>query len=199
MKILLRLLLILIVSILGFLGYASTKPDEFRVSRSQTISAPIDVVFGYVDNLRQFNMWNPWADIDPKAKITFEGPESGEGASMHWHGNAEIGKGGMTNMQSNPGQNVRFKMEFLEPMESVSTAEFTFSTEGDATVVNWAMYGENNLISKAIGILFDCEAMIGEQFEKGLSKLKMLAEADAQKATEEAPTTDATPEESSAE
>ena len=39
------------------------------------------------------------------------------------------------------------------------------------------MYGKNNFMSKAMGLIMNCEKMVGGQFEKGLAALKSLVEA----------------------
>jgi hypothetical protein len=38
------------------------------------------------------------------------------------------------------------------------------------------MYGKNNFMSKAIGLIMNCEKMVGGQFENGLASLKAIAE-----------------------
>jgi hypothetical protein len=39
------------------------------------------------------------------------------------------------------------------------------------------MYGKNNFMGKAIGLIMSCEKMVGGQFEKGLEALKSVVEA----------------------
>ena len=65
----------------------------------------------------------------------------------------------------------------MRPFKSTSTAEFTFTPEGDHTVVTWSMSGENNLLAKAIHLFMDMDKMIGGNFEKGLAQMKAVVEA----------------------
>lgn len=172
----LRIFYIIAVVLIIFSGFVATRPDDFRVSRSITIEGSKDDIFNQINELKKWDAWSPWAKIDPNAKSSFEGPESGVGAVMSWDGNAEVGKGSMTVTQSTRGEFIQFRMDFLKPMESVSTTEFTLTPEGKQTTVKWEMYGKNNFIGKAIGIIFNCDKMVGEKFEEGLANLKAIIE-----------------------
>ena len=57
------ILLIVAAAIAAVLIYAGTKPDTFRLQRSTAIAAPPDKVFALINDLRQFNSWNPFAKI----------------------------------------------------------------------------------------------------------------------------------------
>jgi len=168
--------LILLISI--FCIVASFQADHFTVSRSATYSASAESLFAKVNNLHEWNTWSPWAKIDPNAKATFEGPIEGEGAIMKWvSDNDEVGTGSMTITKSIPNEKVNFDLAFISPFKGTSKADFTFQSEGNTTKVTWSMYGEKNFISKAMGLIFDCDKMVGGQFEKGLANLKPLVES----------------------
>ena len=61
----------------------------------------------------------------PNAKVGFEGPDSGEVASMNWVGNDEVGAGKMTITESKPNDLVNFRINFTEPFVGTSTSSFT--------------------------------------------------------------------------
>jgi len=159
-----------------FIAIVATRPDDFRITRSLEIKAPASSLFSQVNNLHNFNEWNPWAKIGPNSKVIFEGASEGVGAIMRWEGNNEVGSGNMTIMESRPNEFVQFKMEFLKPMQATNTAEFTFKQEGNETIVTWSMYGKNNFMGKAVSLFMNCDKMVGDQFEKGLSNLKSIVE-----------------------
>jgi hypothetical protein len=169
----------MIVKILTLLGLVililvvviALRPNTFRYSRSAAIEAPAAVLFDQVNDLHKFQNWNPWAKIDPNAKITFTGPSTGVGASYSWAGNNEVGEGTMTAIESHPPELARFRMDFRKPMAGTGTAEFTFKAEGGKTLVTWSMAGPNNFMGKAVGLFIDCEKVVGTQFEKGLANL----------------------------
>src|SRR5438552_2713285 len=69
------------------------QPAEYRVTRSTAIAAPPAAVYARVNDLHDFQTWNPFAKLDPAARNTFEGPPAGTGAAMAWSGNSQIGEG----------------------------------------------------------------------------------------------------------
>ncbi|MDD5139035.1 MAG: SRPBCC family protein [Verrucomicrobiales bacterium] len=154
------------------------QPDEFKLSRSATISAPPEKVFPHVNDLHKWEAWSPWAKMDPNAKNSFSGPDAGTGAAMRWEGNNKVGVGTMTITESRPAEAIRFRLDFEKPMKATNSAEFTFKPEGGQTLVAWSMSGTSNFTGKIFGLLMNCDKMVGGQFEKGLAALKLLAESD---------------------
>jgi len=171
-----KILVGLIVLILGFLGVAALQPSDFRVTRSIEIAAPSEAIFPQVNDFHQWEAWSPWANLDPKAKNSFGGPEAGKGASFSWAGNHEVGEGKMTILETNPNSFIQIKLDFVKPFAATNTAEFTFVPQANGTLVTWTMYGKNNLIGKAMGLIMDCDKMVGNMFDKGLEAMKKLVE-----------------------
>ncbi len=153
------------------------QPDDFRVTRSATVSAPATAVFTQVNDLHKWEAWNPWQKKDPAMRLTFSGPPAGPGASYSWAGNKEVGEGRLTITESRPGELVRLKLEFTKPFAATNTAEFTFRPEGDKTAVTWSMEGKNNYLAKALHLVMNMDKMVGGEFEKGLADMKVAAEA----------------------
>jgi len=171
-------LIIIGAVIVLFLIIVAMRPSEFRVARSTTIAAPPEMIFPLVNELKNWEAWNPWGKIDPNMKLTYEGPASGVGAVNAWVGNNKVGEGRMEIIESCPNELIRFKLDFYKPMAGTSIAEFTFKPEGNQTVVTWTMSGKNNFMAKAFGLFVSCDKMIGSQFEKGLTDMKAAAEAE---------------------
>lgn len=195
MSILRKVLLVLLIGIGGFLAFVATRPDNYRVERSQHIEAPADVVYAHLDNFKAWGAWSPWEKRDPAMKKTFEGPPSGVGAGYAWEGNKEVGQGRMTITGSQPPRGgssesaeLTIRLEFIKPFASVATSGFSVKPEGDkASTATWSMEGKNNLMGKAFGVFMNMDKMIGGDFEKGLGSLKTVAEAEAQKPKPVAP------------
>lgn len=156
-----------------------SRPDSFRIIRSATITAPAETVFEQVNNLRNWQEWSPWENLDPNAKKTFQGPQAGVGAALAWSGNSKVGEGRMAIVQSHPHDRVVFDLEFLKPFKANNVAEFQFTPRGNQTLVKWSMSGENDFVGKLFGMFINCEKMVGAQFEKGLAQMKSLAETTA--------------------
>jgi len=170
-------LLALLVVIAVILVAATIQPDNFRVARSTTVKAPPAIVFPHVNQLKNWETWNPWGKLDPNMKLTYDGPESGVGASYSWAGNNDVGEGRATITEMRTNELVQLKLEFFKPMAGVSIAEFTFAPQGDQTEVTWTMTGKNNYVAKIFCLFMNMDKMIGGQFEKGLASLKQTAES----------------------
>lgn len=175
-----KILIGLAAPVLVFVVIVALQPADFRVERGTTISAHPAAVFARVNDLRAWQEFSPWAKLDPDAKVAFAGPATGEGSSFSWAGNRDVGEGSMTIVESRPAELVRFRLDFVKPLEGTSEAAFTFRPEAAGTAVTWSMSGKNNFVGKAISLFVDCEEMIGPQFEQGLANLKALSEAPAQ-------------------
>jgi hypothetical protein len=175
-----QIILIAAVMIVAlFVIIVATRPSDFRYTRTGRMNAPVDVVFANVNDFHKWEAWSPWAKMDPNCKNTYSGPESGPGATFAWSGNKKVGEGRMTIMDTRPGEVIHIKLEFLKPFKATNTAEFTFKTEGTQTQVTWSMYGKCNFMSKAMGLIMNCEKMIGRDFEKGLANLDSASQETA--------------------
>jgi len=172
-----KILLVLVLMIAGFAAYVAMQPDEYRVERSATMAAAPAEVFAQVNDFHKWDVWSPWVKLDPNAKVSYEGPASGAGAIFRWDGNAEVGKGSMTILESKPNELVRIKLDFVKPMEDTATTEFTLKPEGENTVTTWSMYGTRDFIGKAVCSVMDMEKMIGGNYEEGLANIKRIVEA----------------------
>jgi len=172
-----KILIGLAAVIVLFLIVVVSRPADFRVERSATLSASPQALFEQVNDHRKFTVWNPFMKLDPNVKNTFTGPDSGVGAVCSWDGNRDIGAGSCTIVESKPGELVRCRMDWKRHMEGTATVDFTFKPQGDKTVVTWAMYGKNGFMGKLISMFMDCDKMCGPQFEKGLADLGAVAAA----------------------
>ena len=161
-----------------FAIFVAMQPDEFAVERSTTVAAPPQMVFDQVNDFHKWQAWSPWAKLDPMAKNTFEGPESGEGAKFSWAGNDQVGEGRMEIAESRAPEHIKIDLEFIKPFPAKNVTLFTFAPEGDGTKVTWNMSGTNNFIGKAICMFMNMDKMVGGDFEKGLAAMKAKAEAE---------------------
>lgn len=171
-----KIALVLLVIILGILGYAATRPSSFTVQRAITIKAPPEKIFAMIDDFHVWEQWSPWARLDPAMKTTYSGPPSGVGAVYQWTGNSKVGSGRMEIMQSTPASKVQIQLDFLAPMASRDMAVFELTPRGDSTTVEWTMSGPLPYISKVFSIFAPMDKMIGPDFERGLATLRLAAE-----------------------
>ncbi len=174
------ILIALAVVVALFVIVVVLRPDHFRITRSTSIFAPSETAFAQVNDLHKWQEMSPYAKLDPTAKYTFGGPQTGTGATLAWTGNSKVGEGRMTIIEIRPNELVRMKLEFLKPFQVTNTAEFAFKEEGDQTKVTWSMFGKSKFMCKAIGLFMNMDKMCGSQFEEGLANMKSIAEAEAQ-------------------
>jgi uncharacterized protein YndB with AHSA1/START domain len=166
----------LAVVVAALLAYAATRPDTFRVQRSTGINAPAERIFPLIANLKSMNTWNPFVEPDPAIKIAYSGPDSGKGAAHTWSGNSKVGEGRIEVTDAAPSSRVTMQLDMLKPMKAHNAVEFTLQPNGGGTTVTWAMSGRQPFIVRLMTAFIDCDRMVGSQFEKGLGKLKAIAE-----------------------
>ena len=71
---------------------------------------------------------------------------------------------------------VRADLQFLKPFKSTSELEWELKQAGDTTEVTWTMVAGHNLMTRVMSAVGLMDRMIGKDFEKGLARLKTLAE-----------------------
>ncbi len=174
-KVLLGAAVFLSLTFAGFLIYVAMQPAEFHIARSRTIAASPDELRPYFEDLQQWGTWNPWDELDPNMDKEYSDPPHGEGAWYTWQGDENVGKGKMTITKVEPGS-VTYHLEFIEPFASEADTTITFEASAEGTQVVWSMDGQNDFPGKLMSVLMDMDAMIGADFEKGLTKLEGAVE-----------------------
>jgi len=170
------ILIILAVIIVAVLIYAATRPNDFVVSRSVSISARPETVFALISDFRRWPEWSPYEKLDPDMKRQLSGAESGKGAVYAWQGNSKAGVGRMEIVKSVPSSLVALKLDFEKPFRANNTVDFTMAPSGQTTTVTWAMRGGRPFIAKLMGLFMNFDTLIGKDFEAGLANLKRAAE-----------------------
>jgi hypothetical protein len=168
--------LIAVAALAALLLFAATRPDTFKVQRATSIKAAPEKLFPLINDMKQFNTWNPYNKKDPAMQGSYRGPQSGPGAGFDFQGNKDVGKGSLQIIDSAAPTKVTMKLDMLEPFEGHNTVEFSLVPRGDSTEVTWAMHGASPYLAKVMGIFFNMDKMIGRDFEAGLADLKARAE-----------------------
>jgi uncharacterized protein YndB with AHSA1/START domain len=167
----------LAAAIAALLGFASRKPDSYRVTRTVVTSASADKLFALINDFHNWEQWSPYEKLDANMQKTFSGPEQGQGATYEWLGNKKAGAGTMKITSATPNSKVSIAMEFLKPFKSQSTIDFILESNGAGTNVTWAMLGKNMFVSKLMTVFVNMDKLIGKDFEEGLANLKRVGEA----------------------
>ena len=176
-KLLKAIVWILAVLVVIFVGGGYLLPGEVAMQRQTVINAPPEKVFELVGSYKRFNEWSPWAALDPKAVYTFEGPESGVGAKMSWASNdPNVGAGSQTITEHIPNSRVSVDLDF--GAMGKSQAYWDLKPEGAGTSATWGFKMKlEGMMDRWFGLLM--ERFIGPDYEKGLAKLRALAENEA--------------------
>lgn len=175
-KTLLVLAGLLAVAIVGVLVAASTKPDDFRIQRSASITAPPEKIFPLINDFRAFGSWSPYEKLDPAMKRSYTGAAAGKGAVYAWEGDGQAGAGRMEITESASPSRIALNLDFTKPFEAHNIVEFTLEPRGGATIVTWAMHGPTPFLAKVMHVFINFDRMVGADFETGLANLKTLAE-----------------------
>jgi hypothetical protein len=151
--------------------------SEYEVVRSTTIGADPARVHGLVNDFREWIAWSPWEDLDPDLQRTYAGPDRGVGAHYAWQGNRKAGQGSMEITASLPDR-IDVDLVFMKPFDSASKVTFDIVPAGEGrTDVTWRMRGEQNGLWGLIGKVVPMERFVGKDFDKGLARLKGVAES----------------------
>ena len=150
---------------------------SYTVVRMVDINAIPERVHELINDFHKWQAWSPWEELDPALRRTYTGPTTGQGAHYAWAGNKKAGEGSMEIVASSPDE-IRIDLRFLKPMKSRSTSDFAITASGHGTEVSWTMSGEQKGVWGVIGRLYPMDKLIGKDFEKGLARLKALAESD---------------------
>lgn len=168
-------LLVAVLAVAGLLLYAATRPDTFALQRSLRIQAPPQKIHALINDLRQFNTWNPYEKKDPAIQGSYRGPAAGPGARYEFKGNKDVGEGSLEIIASAPHR-VDMRLDMSAPMQVSNNIAFTLAPGTDGTEVTWSMQGASPYFAKLLGIFLDMDTMVGRDFEAGLATLKARAE-----------------------
>ena len=175
---LLTIAIVVVAIVVALLAFAATRPDTFTVQRSATIAAPPSRIYPHLDDFHHWGAWSPWEKLDPELKRTFSGAESGKGAVYAWEGNKKVGSGRMEILESDAPSRLRIQLDFITPFEAHNNTVFTLAPAAGGTRMTWAMHGHRNFVFKLMGIFMNMDRLIGADFERGLAKLKSVAETE---------------------
>lgn len=152
--------------------------SHFEVVRAITVEAEPARVHALIADFTAWTAWSPWEDLDPDLQRTYTGPDAGPGARYAWQGNRKAGAGSMEITSSTP-ERIDVRLSFLKPWKATSDVAFELTPTGSGTEVTWRMHGENTGMAAVVARVVPMDRLVGKDFEKGLARLKAVAEAPA--------------------
>ena len=153
--------------------------DTFTVERSLTVHAPPERIFRHLADFHAWTAWSPWEDLDPDLARSYAGPASGVGARYAWSGNRKAGKGSMEIVRADEPGRLDIDLAFEKPFKSRNDTVFVLDEVApDRTQVTWTLTGPMTLMTRVMGIFTSMDKMVGKDFEKGLARLRTVAERE---------------------
>lgn len=170
-----RIALGLAAALAVLLVVVALQPAAFTVERSRVIAAPPAAIYPHIADLRAMNVWSPWAHMDPKLTMSYDGPPAGVGARSAWQ-SPQMGDGRMSVVAATPPSDVELKLELLGAMGATNRVRFHLEPVAQGTEVTWSMDGRNGFLGKAFSLFLDMDTMVGGVFADGLAALAKQVE-----------------------
>ena len=151
-------------------------PKPYKIEVKQTINAPIAKVFGIINDLNQFEHWNPFLAMDPATQYVVSDPAGGVGATYTYE-SKKLGKGNMLFTGVYDNSVILMDMNFTAPNNETAKVEWRLTREGEGTEFSWIMTGERGFFMTLMVKVLGMDKMMNKHFADGLLKLKAYAEA----------------------
>jgi len=154
-------------------------PDKFTVKQSAHINAPVEDVFKQINDLRNWDNWNPFHTLDPNWDLQFQRRYEGEGAGYVWNGNSEtVASGNLEIVSSRYNEEVVVSIHYDDENQNM-LHWYLLETDERGTDISFITDFNVGLdpIKKLHGL--NMKWKIKSTFEHGLERLKEIVEADA--------------------
>ncbi|CAN5671852.1 K(+)-transporting ATPase subunit F [soil metagenome] len=166
----------LVVILVLFLAYVSTRESKFHYERSGTINASADKIFPYLSNFKLGGEWSPYEKKDVNMKRSFGGADGVVGSTMEFDGNNDVGAGKLEMLKIVPNELVQIQLTMTKPFYGQNLVEYKLAPDGAGTKFTWAMSGDGGFMTKLITLFIDCDKMVAGDFEVGIANLKSVVE-----------------------
>ena len=174
----LRILGIILVVILAiYLIMCLTGPKDVDVTRSTVINASPSAVYNQVADLKNWENWSPWHEMDTTMEITYGEQTVGTGASYSWT-SENMGSGSLEIIETNEDNSLKTKLKF-DNWDGHSYGNWSFEPMGDSTKVSWGMTSDSNIPFLMRGLMITMKSNIAKDFDAGLANLKEYVENEA--------------------
>jgi effector-binding domain-containing protein len=142
-------------------------PRNIRVQRSVDVARPASLIYATLNSFQLFPKWSPWQNLDPNMRQSTEGPREGVGAKLVCSGTQVI-------TGSTPDRSVESDIDFGKM--GVAKSSILLNPQGSFTRVTWMLDTDMGAgpVGRYFGLFMD--RMIGRDYERGLSQLKVLME-----------------------
>lgn len=168
-------IMVLIFSIILIAGLVI--PKQQIISCSKSIDAPASLIYQNISDYKQWQKWDPWAEVDPQQKRTMNGMPGTVGHNYAWSGNDQVGEGSMAITALEKDKSIDMELTFIKPWESIAQVNYSIEEKNGQSLVTWNMRTDYPLYYRLMSKFM--EGMLKKDFDKGLAKLKTLCEKQA--------------------
>lgn len=183
-----KLLVVISVAVLGFVGVGFLLPAEYEVVRERTLGAPPALVFDVLRDVRTWPRWSSWSrEADPACTWSFRGADAdGVPGSVRWSGPVN-GECVLEVLDERSPERLRLALAFEDGetrLHSQLTAELVPVAAG--TRVVWSLTGtmSSNPAHRWVGLFMD--GALGGALESSLAGLEAYATGPAARSAGEA-------------
>ena len=167
MRILKYIFLLLLLSVVALSIFIATQKGDFKVERSKVINSPKEVVFNYVNDLKNWSDFDSWTLSDPETSYNYPANTVGRGGSCSWE--SKDGDGKIATLYVKANDSIAQKMNFNGSDSKVS---WKFKDTIGGTKVTWSTEGKMSFTMKIYAALNGgINRVIGSLYEKSLSNL----------------------------
>jgi hypothetical protein len=175
------------IVVLGIVVLMVSAPSTSHVESSIIINASTASIYKEANSFKNFTSWSPWAKLDPEAKYSYEGPESGVGSKLISEG-PELGKSYQEIVESVENTRVRNVISF-EQSPGKYISEIILEPVDGGTKVTWTYdsdYSQASGMNGSFGKIMEMfvTGIIQEQFGMGLQDLKEAVESNPEPDTQ---------------
>ncbi len=169
-----KILYILIILVLAYLGLCSFGPKKMSASSTKTISNTPDQIFAQVSDFKNWPNWSKWIMEDSLIQLEYGPTTSGVGGSYSWK-SKKSGQGKMIFDEVVENQFTKSTLIFMEgEKEYPAIVTMKLTPQGEKTQILWELDSkdENPFLARGMMLLMNMNGKIKNDFDQGLTNLE---------------------------
>ncbi len=175
MKIFKRILIVVGIILAIFIIIGLILPTEYEIKRTITIQADKTRIHSFVNDLTQWDHWEPWRSDNSGILITLGEITQGKGASQSWT-IPDSGDGRLEFAQSDEN-GIAYDLYFnQDKYKCFATINYQASETNGNTLVTWTMQGDMKTPVMGGYLAIVMKSVNAQFFDMGLQKLKVACE-----------------------
>ena len=155
-----------------FLGMNLLGPEYTEVERTVKVDKGLQESYDYIALLKNMEEWHFWKTYDENIIYMSSGPVSGEGATLNWSGNDQVGNGFLKIIKADAPRYLELQLKYTEPWDAEATNYFEIVPADEGSKITWGYKAKNSFISRMSMLFMNMDELLGADYEIGLEELK---------------------------